>query len=420
MAKKLQETSAGGLAKYSSSVKAIIEESMKKRTQVKSGSKSYTVDNTPQNIKTLAEFVKLAGVKFTEAQAYELTLTASGTSFPIGMLDKPNDKGNKGDIAEGILGAAIAARFIHKNTEINIAKVKDVLRSLGPLSGKVKEKDFESLNKNPKVKDNVHLYIRLAEPNMKVLLDSTKWTDLTDIFNSAVKYANGETVIAWSKLLYENNQQNTIDVISDGLSEQTGTKVDVKVKVDDQETNIKVSLKAGDVKQFGQVGGTDFDKQVYLWKKLLDIDVSSKEDVYLKHLAAKNVSGALYTTYSYAAEQINIKLGGSSSKVKLLKDLGNGITFFATLHEEDVTLVQLSRNEAVIYRFDKVYDSIKHINLKAVIKDSAGKPKLILEDDKQKSLLEVRVKSEEKKEGFYIRNYIEKGKILAGYLAKSA
>jgi hypothetical protein len=122
MAKKLQETSAGGLAKYSSSVKALIEESMKKRTQVKSGSKSYTVDNTPQNIKTLAEFVKLAGAKFTEAQAYELTLTASGNlSFPIGMLDKPNDKGNKGDIAEGILGAAIAARFIHKNTEVEVA-----------------------------------------------------------------------------------------------------------------------------------------------------------------------------------------------------------------------------------------------------------------------------------------------------------
>ena len=38
------------------------------------------------------------------------------------------------------------------------------------------------------------------------------------------------------------------------------------MKVDDQPIDIKVSLKAGDVKQFGQVSGAEFAKQEKLWE----------------------------------------------------------------------------------------------------------------------------------------------------------
>ena len=256
---------------------------------------------------------------------------------------------------------------------------------------------------------------------MKVLLDPSKWAGLDDLFQSAVKYANGDTVIAWSKLLYNNNQKNNIDVISDGLGNQSGTKVDVKVLVDGVVTNIKVSLKAGDVKQFGQVAGSEFEKQLFLWKTLLEIDVSTKETLYTKHLQNKEVNEALYVTYSFVAEQINIKLGGSSSKPKLLRDLGNGIRHFATLNEEDVSLVQLSKNEAVIYTFDKIHDKLKNLDLTAVIKDSAGKPKLVIQNKELNSLIEVRVKAEGRPDGStYIRNYIEKGEVLGSFLAIKA
>jgi hypothetical protein len=339
----------------------------------------------------------------------------------MGSLDKPKEAGNRGDIAEGILGAAIAARFINKNKNIDTSKVKAVLRDLGPTASKIKQKDFDSANKNPKIIDNVNLYISLAESNMKVLLDPAKWAGLDDLFQSAVKYANGDTVIAWSKLLYNNDQKNNIEVISDGLGNQSGTKVDVKVIVDKIATNIKVSLKAGDVKQFGQVAGSEFEKQLFLWKTLLEIDVSTKETLYTKHLQNKEVNEALYVTYSFVAEQINIKLGGSSSKPKLLRDLGNGIRHFATLNEEDVSLVQLSKNEAVIYTFDKIHDKLKNLDLTAVIKDSAGKPKLVIQNKELNSLIEVRVKAEGRPDGStYIRNYIEKGEVLGSFLAIKA
>jgi len=418
----LSTTSQGQLAKYTSGIKEVIEASMKNRTQVKAGVKTYTVDNTPQNKATLKEYITLAGNSYTEKDAKALRLTASGNvTFSIGSLDKPKEAGNRGDIAEGILGAAIAARFINKNQNIDTAKIKAVLRDLGPTATKIKQKDFNSANKNPKIIDNVNLYISLAESNMKVLLDPSKWAGLDDLFQSAVKYANGDTVIAWSKLLYNNNQKNNIDVISDGLGNQSGTKVDVKVLVDGVVTNIKVSLKAGDVKQFGQVAGSEFEKQLFLWKTLLEIDVSTKETLYTKHLQNKEVNEALYVTYSFVAEQINIKLGGSSSKPKLLRDLGNGIRHFATLNEEDVSLVQLSKNEAVIYTFDKIHDKLKNLDLTAVIKDSAGKPKLVIQNKELNSLIEVRVKAEGRPDGStYIRNYIEKGEVLGSFLAIKA
>jgi hypothetical protein len=418
----LSTTSQGQLAKYTSGIIEVIEASMKNRTQVKAGTKTYTVDNTPQNKVTLKEYINLSANSYTEKEAKALKLTASGNAtFSIGSLDKPKEAGNRGDIAEGILGAAIAARFINKNKNIDTAKVKAVLRDLGPTASKIKQKDFNSENKNPKIIDNVNLYISLAESNMKVLLDPSKWAGLDDLFQSAVKYANGDTVIAWSQLLYNNNQKNNIEVISDGLGNQSGTKVDVKVMVDGVVTNIKVSLKAGDVKQFGQVAGSEFEKQLFLWKTLLEIDVSTKETLYTKHLQNKEVNEALYITYSFVAEQINIKLGGSSSKPKLLRDLGNGIRHFATLNEQDVSLVQLSKNEAIIYTFDKIHDKLKNLDLKAVIKDSAGKPKLVIQNKELNSLIEVRVKAEGRPDGStYIRNYIEKGEVLGSFLAIKA
>ena len=100
---------------------------------------------------------------------------------------------------------------------------------------------------------------------MSFLLDSKSESALKEYANAAVKYANDEKVTKWAKLVYENGRYDKIEVIADGLGGQQTTKVDVEVKITDdnnvlQDVDIKVSLKAGDVKQFGQQGGTLFEK----------------------------------------------------------------------------------------------------------------------------------------------------------------
>ena len=61
--------------------------------------------------------------------------------------------------------------------------------------------------------------------------------------------------------------------ISDGLSDQKGTKVDTRVKITDykgelQPVNINLSMKVDDIGQFGQVSGMTFDVQQELWKQV--------------------------------------------------------------------------------------------------------------------------------------------------------
>jgi hypothetical protein len=277
---------------------------------------------------------------------------------------------------------------------------------------------YVSENKNPKIKDNVKFYLSLARVNMDALENPSNWASLKDIFESAVKYANGKTVIAWSKLLYENNQKNHIDVISDGLGGQTTTKVDVKVKVDDTPTNINLSLKAGDVKQFGQVSGVEFEKQLLLHKKLFGIDVSTLEKKYEENISKKLPNQAVYLVYEYVSKQINTKLATKASREKLLSTLGSGIEYFATLNEENVTLVQLNKSQAKIYTFNGVKEAIMPLKLKAEVVDSAGKPKIIIKDATKGNLLEVRLRAEFKPDGRpYLRNVIEKGDLLGKLIA---
>ena len=426
---QIRTTSPGQLTKYVTALIGEIESSMINQQGIIWNGQPVVIAKTKKNQDTLKEFLKLSKVASTEKDAYALVLSTSlNKTVSMGSFEKPKTGavGNRGDIAEGIIGAAIAARFINKNKNITSTLVKEVLSKLKPKkaqNGKGMEGDITmpSPNASSKVTDDCRFYLSLADVNMTALLDKKNWASLDDLFNSGVKYANGDTVKAWSKLLYENNQYNKIEVLSDGLGNQTGTKVDVSVRVDDQKTNINVSLKAGDVKQFGQVGGSEFEKQITLWSNLCSIDVNSLESKYNALIAKKKVPEAVYMTYEFAAKQINTMLKSPASKKKFLGALGSGIEYFATLREENVTLVQMTNSEAKIYNFKNVANAIAPLDLQCIIKDSAGKPKMILQDKKSRVLLEVRVKAENKPSGeIYIRNYVEKGSLMGDLIATYA
>jgi hypothetical protein len=417
---QLRTAGAGRLGKYVGAIQQVFDISMKDKTLLQWNNSKVYIKDTKNNKEAIKNFAKLAKSKFTEAEANSIELETGPINkmCSIGSFEKPQlgKMGNRGDIAEGIFGAAITARFLYKNTDINKQQVKDVLKSLGG-SGTVREKIFKSPNKNKAVDDDVRFYLSLAKINMDALLDPSQWDELDDLFDSSVKYANGKTVVAWSKLLYENNQYNKIEVISDGLSNQKGTKVDVKLLVDGSKTDINVSLKAGDVKQFGQIGGSEFEKAVEMHALLFNINIKHLEDKYNQLLAKKDPQGALYLVYNYVKDQVNLKVRTKRSKDALLKQLGKGINHFATLGEENVTLVQLNSNEAKVYNFNGVVEAVSALDISCSIKDSAGKPKLLLHDAKNRNLLEIRVKQENKDSGPYFRQYVEKGTLLGDLIA---
>ena len=71
-------------------------------------------------------------------------------------------------------------------------------------------------------------------------------------------------------MFYGNGLKNEIEVFADGETDQTGTKVDVRVTANDHENNkipldLNISLKVGSVKQFGQYGGVSYEVQAKMW-----------------------------------------------------------------------------------------------------------------------------------------------------------
>lgn len=430
----LRSTSPGQLGKYViPTIEAINSGS------VSTATKTYKLTKGKFNEDAVKKFAEI-GIKGASFQKEALDIPIETTDskqkyISIGSLNKPNIKYNLGDMSEGVVGAAITARFIFKNRNITSQNVYGVLRSLAKSGqknypgkkGKFVEKIFKSANANPKIMDDVRCYISLAEVNMSALLDKSKESILREYVDSAVKYANSSNVKKWAKLVYENNRYDKIEVISDGLGGQKTTKVDVTVKItnDNNElvpVDILVSLKAGDVKQFGQVSGAEFLKQEELWEQLFGYKsiIQPLKSSYEKMMFVdKKPDEAVFLIYKRVQQQLNKDLKSNSSD-KIVRKLSNAIKYFATLNEENVSLVQVGGGKTKVYKFDNIYEKLTGRSYSSSIKTgTSGLPTIIISSGDE-DLIQFRVKQEFKSDGSpYIRNYIEKLSLLGDLLAES-
>ena len=429
----LSSTSPGQLGKYIIPTVEKLNTAMKKQTSLSRGSaRSYRIKNNPNNVRAISEFARLGGNPKTQKQALALELETTDTkqtTIKIGSIDKPNIKYNLGDMAEGVVGAAIAARFMFKNRDINYRNVYGVLYGMPPPSnypgkkGKFTEKTFQSANKNPKVFDDLKFYLSLAEVNMNALLDPANKQLIEPYVRSAVRYANSTRVKKWSKLLYENERYDQIEVRSDGLGGQTTTKVDVFVKVNNKPVDIRVSLKAGDVKQFGQVSGIEFEKQQKLWETTFgySTEIRSLRTQYEQLVAQNQAPQAVTLVYNKVMNQFNKDMK-TTKKTEVLRKFAESIKYFATLNEDNVVLLQVGNDVAKLYSFDQIYDSIVAMNFVANVQmGKSGLPTLFINDATNNiPLIQYRVKQEFKPDGSpYIRNYVEKQTGLGQIISES-
>lgn len=344
---------------------------------------------------------------------------------------------NKGDVAEGILAAAMTARFISKTEDVTDKDVINLIFKLKKpvtgVKGLTSTTSFKSPNAQPKVVDEVICFVNLADVNMTGFLDRSTYNnkEIIDIVRAAAEYANGRYVKEWADMMYENNQQNKIEVLSEGLLDQTGTKVDLKLKIDGKQAGVGVSLKQGDVKQFGQVGGSKFESMKDLWGSLgVSFDESFKTK-YIKDLADKKLAPALTSAYKTAYDQLKQK-----DQKTIKRALSDFMVYHATRNEEDVVLVQLNRGQSSVYEFKKISETLKAATVSVEISSSTTSalpstlgykggssiPSLIFKVN-NKELLKIRLKlegnrvnSKGKFVGLTVRNYIEKGIAAKGII----
>ena len=129
------------------------------------------------------------------------------------------------------------------------------------------------------------------------------------------------------------------------------------VKLNGEPTTLNISLKAGQVKQFGQIGGGT-PEAINNTFGPLGVELNSNEERNFNAFLSKgDPAGGM----AYAYEEIEKKLSrliNSGDGSRFFKDLGKFVTFHATRNEPNVELVQLDRGEAHVLQFTNVGEKL--------------------------------------------------------------
>mgnify|MGYP000391901306 CR=1 FL=1 len=311
-----------------------------------------------------------------------------GDEVPLNRLKKNEAvKGslvpNLGDIAEAVLGSALSAKFavggrnISKNDVIRV--LKDVVAT-GVAEGTT---DYQTVGV---IDDNYKFTLTLNSASMKPLkiwiddedpmgavgdlrlftefeVEKKTLDSMQKQVENAVEYANKNkrAATAVDKAKLELEGKNEISIISDGgdATQQSSTKVDLKLEYDGKPQRL-LSLKAGTVKQFGQISGGEWETASDFFESIFKFRLpdsmkqsfgfkSSNEEGYKDH---NYKNGPFAKLYSEMAKQVQAYTAGDdvSKEFKLVQHVYDAINFHATRGEEGVTMVILSPSAKVAYK----------------------------------------------------------------------
>ena len=331
---------------------------------------------------------------------------------------------NRGEISEGILGAAMFAKFTKRvgHEDLKVVTPEDISQVLAQLKQTAQDVYQTTVqDANSRVADTVTFVLKLKTAPYRDLMDPAKRQLLAKEFASAAAYVNTPMAERYSKYFYLNGKADTINVVADGAASETERKTDVWVQVKDPRTGefrtlkLNASLKVGGIKQFGQVGGSDMATMVKLWN-YFGINVSPYVDNYMKQAESDKFT-ALEYMYKNVADKLAEYLRGDhdTEEAKFVDIIAHAITFFATLGEKNVELVDFSKGGFKILRFNKLAEKLREVDLTATYLGHKSRPEISIHDvnNPKKYLLNIRVKIETRESGdHYVRNVIEKGPLL--------
>ena len=324
---------------------------------------------------------------------------------------------NRGEIAEGILGAAMFAKFTKRAPQEEIAQVtvQDVERVLAQLSNKAEDVYSVTVNDaDNRHADTITFNLFLKTKPFQDLMDLKKREALMQEFSSAAAYVNTPNAERYSRYFYINGKTDSIEIIANGALAEKSSKVDVFVQVNGKRLRLNTSLKVGGIKQFGQVGGSEMASMIKLWN-YFGVDVLPMTKKFEK-LRNNDQFEALEYMYRNIADQLGKELRGNNDRTEasFVVKVANAVSYFATLGEKNVELVDFSKGGFKILRFNDLVQKLHNVDLTATYKEAKGRPEIGIHDvsDPKRELVSIRVKIENKKEGPYVRNIIEKGPLL--------
>jgi hypothetical protein len=370
---------------------------------------------------------------------------------------------NRGDVAEGLLGAALVARYLKSAEEDSNVTEKDIENVLDQLNGTdaipiMKKDGSEATGKVRKVwksspleredgtKDEVEFTVALNQgpfsslvnPAQRIRLQGGKTPDKPgdkpqkqpNLYAAVAKYANSANVIETVADEMFDEVPSLVRIVSDGVSDQKGTKVDLLVYKDDKKLKRigSLSLKALGTKQMGQIGkgwknlkGEGGSRGIYdLMKALFGIELpdslaatysESMKPGRTKEETAKGVK----TVFEEAAKLAGQKFAADAANedMEFKKGLARAIRYEAALEDEEVYLVHLNDGDYKELDFSIIEDKLGEIDIEVSGKFTGAIPYIyVMDTTNNLKLLQIRPKIRASE----VKIYVEKEKGLVKLL----
>ena len=359
-------------------------------------------------------------------------VTDDGKTVRLTQIQKTADfKGgkpfNSGDVSEGLIGAAVTARFISRDKDIDAQDIVAVIKDLG--EGTKVGKTGNNLlgtTRGRSANDNIEFKLALNQANYKMLQTVAKdpantHPDITKMINSAVLFANTNPgVLAAVDKIVDDTDANQVVVDSDGVSEQSGTKADLFLSIDGTTVNL-LSLKAGDVKQFGQVSGYNFRAIQQFFEQTFGASIPDSLRTAEEGDARAGFQD-IQSAYQEAEADIQKELAGQNVKreADFVERLYKGIAYHATRNDAGISMVILNTGAVPGYKelaFGPELDqAMRQVDLDVVLttKDNSSVLQIFgtKADGSRSQLLQMRSNYQIESGTPYVRNRVEMGPLL--------
>ena len=296
-------------------------------------------------------------------------------------------KPNMGNVSEALLGCAVAAKFIKNGETVTEKDLVDIGRQLAKNNGLIRAKagkDTLEFKVSIPFMDKKAFYAWLGEDSRGRSLQDYNVPDesvrlIERRAKVVVEYANtSKRVSSAVSAAQDDPRNNKVDVISDGgeKENQNTTKVDLKILIDGEETTKRLlSVKAGNVAQFGQVTGVNFEHAREFFSSSVGITISDalRKNFYeippnSRHAEDEkehNFEYGFYLAFSDAFKQLTSK--ANSDQAGLVEDVYQGLLHHLTRKEEGVEMVILDPDDKKAFRelsFGKEFEqALKQLQL---------------------------------------------------------
>ena len=333
----------------------------------------------------------------------------------IGVGSDQVERFNRGNVAEGLFGAGL------------FLALRDGKTSAGQIINFVTSKTITNGAPTQPVKidhipvDTITLKVSLAPNNYNALTNIKSYDDpiLKAYAKTIEKFCNIE-LVEIKKVLQDNQKNDAIEVIADGISAEKLTKVDVvlkyKNKEEQQTLTYEYSVKTGEIKQFGQSsagGGVEskisrserWSIQKAFWETW-GADIDRAEDEFM---GVKDLAQAYDFSYYAAAQELENELKSETDERETLKKIISTAQWHARRDSPNTKLVNFGKETYQVLDFQKLNDVVAHTNVRARFVRTKGRAEVQIIDAKSKELfMSMRLYWSKKK----ISNYIEKGPLL--------